>query len=110
MTERCNTSNECTMTDQINAVAVDEETVPIDGRTVTGVDEAAEVLALALHRDPNFILLIESTPTAHYRAIGIVIYASQRVGVPVENIRWTTDDGDVVGFGDLNSRHSTPPL
>ncbi|WP_312512477.1 hypothetical protein [Massilia sp.] len=92
------------MTHQINAVAVDEGTILIDGHTVTGIDEAAEVLALALQSDPNVILLIESTPTAHYRAIGMVIYASQRVGVPLGNIRWTTDDGDVISFGDLKAR------
>ncbi|VXB29939.1 hypothetical protein [Massilia sp. 9I] len=89
----------------ISAVVVDDTTIVIDGRRLIGMDEVADALASALHSDPNFILLIESRPAEHYKGIGTVIYASQRVGVPVENLRWTTDDGDVVSFGELKDRH-----
>lgn len=98
------------MKNQINAVAIDEQTILVDGHPMVGIDEVADALALALDNDPDFILLIESRPTAHYKAIGTVIYASQRIGVPIENIRWTTDDGDVVSFGDLQSRRSIPAV
>ena len=97
------------MNNQISAVVVDEMTILIGGRTLVGMDEVADALASALQNDPNFILLIESRPTEYYKGIGTVIYASQRVGVPVENIRWTTDDGDVVSFGELKDRNSSSP-
>jgi Tfp pilus assembly pilus retraction ATPase PilT len=97
------------MNNQLSAVVVDETTISIDGRTLVGMDEVADALASALQNDPNFILLIESRPTEHYKGIGTVIYASQRAGVPVENLRWTTDDGDVMSFGELKDRDSMSP-
>jgi hypothetical protein len=55
-------------------------------------------------------LVIESTPTGHYRGIGTVIYASQRAGVSVENLRWTMDDGTAVSFEELKARNSTSSI
>ena len=96
------------MNNQITAVVVDDETISLDGRTLAGMDELANALGSALERDPNFILVIESTSTEHYKGIGTVIYASQRVGVPVGNLRLTMDDGEVLSFDELKARNSTP--
>jgi hypothetical protein len=45
-----------------------------------------------------------------YKGIGKVIHASQRVGVPVENLRYTTGDGEVVTFDELRARNATPSV
>lgn len=65
---------------------------------------------MALERDPNFILMIGSKPTEHYKGIGTIIYASTRVGLPVENIRWTLDGNDVVTFEELKARSAAQPM
>lgn len=96
------------MNNQIKAIILDHDTISIDGRTLTGKDQVAEVLAAALDSDPDFILVIEPTDRAYYKGIGTVIYASQRVGVPVENLRYTLEDGDVVTFAELQARSPTP--
>jgi hypothetical protein len=98
------------MQNQIVAVVVDEETILLDGHMLIGKDELANAFKSALEGDPNFILLIGSKPTEHYKGIGTVIYASQRVGVPLENIRWTLDDGDVVTFDELRTRSQMSSL
>lgn len=98
------------MKKQITAVVVDDETILLEGRSLVGMDEVADALASALQSDPDFILLIEASPSAQYKGIGTVIYASQRVGVPVDNLRWTTDDGEVVSFGELKARNSPSPI
>lgn len=97
------------MNNQITAAVLDDTTILLDGRKHVGMDEVANALASALESDPNFTLVIESTPSEHYRGIGTVIYASQRVGVPVENLRWTMDDGAVVSFEELKARNATLP-
>ena len=94
------------MNNPITAVVIDEQTIELDGRTLVGMDEVADAIASALQRDPNLILLIASGPSEHYKGIGTVIYASQRVGMPVENIRWTMDDGEVVSVDELRARNS----
>jgi len=96
------------MTNHIKAVILDDETVSIDGRTLTGMEQLAEAIGAALDRDPDFILVIEPTEHAYYKGTGTVIYASQRVGMPVENLRYTTEDGDVVSFAELAVRHPAP--
>jgi hypothetical protein len=100
-------SDDGTMNHQIRAVVVDDETILLDGQTLVGQDEVADALRSALERDPDFSLVIGSTPAEHYKGIGTVIYASQRVGVPVENLRWTKDDGEVVSFDELKARNSS---
>ena len=97
------------MPTQISAIVVDDTSILIGGRSLVGMDEVADALTSALQDDPNFVLLIESRPTEHYKGIGTVIYASQRAGVPVENIRWTTDDGRVVSFGELQNGDASSP-
>ena len=96
------------MNNQLMAVIVDSETIMFDGRSLVGKDEVASALEAALERDPNFILVIGSTPSAYYKGIGTLIYASGRVGLRDENIRWTADNGDVVTFEELNARSARP--
>lgn len=98
------------MDNQIKAVIVDDDTILIDGRKLVGQDALAEALRSALRSDPNFILVIEPTKNTHYKGTGKVIYASQRVGVPVENLRYTTEDGDVVTFEELRTRNPAPSV
>ena len=93
------------MNHQITAAVIDEQTIELDGHTLVGMDEVADALASALQRDPNLILVIASRPTEHYKGIGTVIYASQRAGMPVENLRLTTDEGEVVSLGELRARN-----
>ena len=72
------------MSKQITAKVVDDQTILLDGNTCIGKDEVAHGLRSALERDPNFTLVIRPTSSSgHYKGIGTVIYASQRVGVPV---------------------------
>ena len=98
------------MNHQIKVIIVDDETVLIDGREIVERDEVAAALMSALKRDPNFILVIEPTKNSSYKGTGKVIYASQRVGVPVENLRYTMEHGDVVTFDELRARTPMPPV
>ncbi|MEX5745198.1 hypothetical protein [Massilia sp. X63] len=96
------------MNNHITAVVVDDDTILLDGRKLLGMLEVANALKSALESDPHFTLVIESESTGHYRGIGTVIYASQRVGVPVENLRWKMDDGALVSLDELRAQ-SAPP-
>jgi hypothetical protein len=96
------------MKNQIKAVILDNETISIDGRTLTGIDQVAEALGSALDSDPDFMLVIEPMEHANYKGIGTVIYASQRVGVPVENLRYTLENGEVLTFAELQARNPPP--
>ncbi|MFC5461158.1 hypothetical protein [Massilia niabensis] len=98
------------MDNQLKAVILDDETILLDGRKLVEQDELADALRLALQRDPNLILVIEPAKNEYYKGTGKVIYASQRVGVPVENLRFTTEDGDVVTFDELRARNPAPPV
>lgn len=93
------------MRNQITAVIVDDDTITFDGNTLVGMDAVSDALRSALKSDPHLILVLEPAATEHYKGIGTVIYASQRVGIPVENLRWATTDGDVVTFDQLKTRH-----
>ena len=92
----------------IKAVIMDDETVVMDGRKLVGNDQIADALREALQSDPNFILLIEPTKNGGYRGTGKLIYASQRVGVPIENLRYTLEDGEVVTLDELRARNPSP--
>jgi hypothetical protein len=96
------------MSTQIKAVIVDDDTILIDGRKFVEMDEIGEALSSALVRDPNLILVIEPTSNGHYKGIGKVIYASQRVGVPAGNLRFTTEAGEVISFDELRARNPAP--
>lgn len=91
------------MHNQVMAVVEDAETILLDGCRLIGINAVASALKSALAVDPNLILVIGSKPTDHYKGIGTIIYASTRVGVPIENIRWTMDDGKVVTFEELKA-------
>lgn len=91
------------------ATVIDDETILLNGRMLTGMDEVANGLKSALELDPNLTLIIRPTAsTRHYKGIGTVIYASQRVGMPIENLRWQMEDGEVVTFDGLKARNPTP--
>jgi hypothetical protein len=92
------------MGNQIKAVIVDDETISIDGRTLLDRDALVDALRSALQRDPAVILVIAPQKNEYYKGIGQVIYASQHVGFPVENLRYTMEDGDVVSFDELRAR------
>jgi len=92
------------MGNQIKAVIVDDETISIDGRTLLDRDALVDALGSALQRDPAVILVIAPQKNEYYKGIGQVIYASQHVGFPVENLRYTMEDGDVVSFDELRAR------
>ena len=98
------------MRNQIKAVVVDDETIEIDGRKLAGIDEVADALASLLRNEPDFILVIEPAKNEYFNGTGTVIYASQRIGMPVENLRYTMEDGEVVSFDELRSRNPTPPV
>lgn len=99
------------MSKEITATVVKDETILLDGSTCIGKDEVANGLRSALESDPNFILIIRPTASSsHYKGIGTLIYASQRVGVPVENFRWQMEDGEVVTFDELKARNTMPPV
>lgn len=94
------------MHSQIKALIVNDESILVDGRELAGIDEVANALKTALEQDPDLILVIEPAQDDDYKAIGTVIYASQRAGVPVENLRFTLADGDVVPLDELRARNS----
>lgn len=99
------------MSKQITATVVNDETILLDGSTCIGKDKVANGLRLALESDPHFTLIIRSAASSgYYKGIGTVIYASQRVGVPVENLRWQMEDGEVITFDELKAHNPTPPL
>ena len=98
------------MNNQITALVVDDETILLDGQKLTGMDEVANALRAALERESDCVLVIESISPDYYRGIGIVIYASQRIGVPMESLRLRMADGEVISFDELRARNSTPPV
>lgn len=95
------------MEKQLKAVILDDESVAIDGRTLVANDEIVAAITAALQRDPDIVVVIDPIKPGAYKAIGKVIYGSQRAGVPVANLRLTTPDGAVVTIGDLQAQ---PPL
>jgi hypothetical protein len=94
------------MTHQIKAVVVDDDTISLDGRTLVEGAELAAALRSAMQRDPGVILIIEPRKPDDYKGIGKVIYASQSAGVPVESLRFTMDDGEVLTLDALRARHA----
>jgi hypothetical protein len=93
------------MDHQIKAVIVDDETISIDGRTLVEQGALVDALTSAMQHNPDVVLVIEAVKHDDYRGIGKVIYASQHAGLPVANLRYTTEDGEVVTFGELQKRH-----
>jgi len=95
------------MRTQITALILDDDTIAIDGRRLAGKNDVADAISAALQRDPDVILVIEPTKSAYYKGVGTVVYASQRVGMPVENLRYMTEDREVITFDALRTRNPT---
>ncbi len=98
------------MSNQLVAILADDGSVLLDGQTLVGTDQVSNALRLALENDPHFILVIGPLPSGQYQGIGTIIYASQRVGLPVENLRLTMANGDLVTFDQMNTRNSTQSM
>lgn len=78
------------MDDPLHVRVTDDETISIDGRVMAGHAELVDALRSALRDNPNVALVIEPVKAEHYAGVAKVIYASQRAGVPVENLRYAT--------------------
>jgi hypothetical protein len=94
------------MGNHITAVIADDDAILIEGRSLADMDDIADALRAAIQDDPDCILVIEPAKAEYYKGIGKVIYASQRAGMPVENLRYRTEDGEVVTLDTLRSRGS----
>jgi len=91
------------MHNQIKAVILDDETLLIEGRKLVEKEDIAEAIRAVLQRDPDVVLVIAPVSISFYKGIGKVLYTSQRVGVPVENLRYMTEEGKVVTFDELQA-------
>ncbi|WP_156403803.1 MULTISPECIES: hypothetical protein [unclassified Massilia] len=78
------------MDDSLHVRVTDDETISIDGRVMAGNAELVDALRSALRDNPNVALVIEPVKAEYYAGVAKVIYASQRAGVPVENLRYAT--------------------
>ena len=78
------------MDDSLHVRVTDDETISIDGRVMAGNAELVDALRSALRDNPNVALVIEPVKAEYYAGVDKVIYASQRAGVPVENLRYAT--------------------
>ncbi len=98
------------MDNHIKAVIPDDESILIEGRKLVEQEDLVDVLKAALQRDPHFILVIEPMVNAHYKGIGTLLYTCQRIGVPLENLRYTMENGDVVTLDALRARTPAGPV
>lgn len=96
------------MPNQKTALIVDDQTILLDGCQLVGMNEVAAALAAAHLADPDFLLVIGSQPEQHYKGIGTVIYASQRAGMPIDNLRFTTASGEVLTREQLRAMQAPP--
>jgi hypothetical protein len=78
------------MDDVLRVLVTDDETISIDGRLLAGNAELVDALRSALRDNPNVALMIEPVKAEYYTGVARVIYASQRAGVPVENVHYAT--------------------
>ena len=92
----------------MKVLIADDESVFIDGCRLIEMADISAVLAAALRADPGLTVVIEPMANAHYKGSGKVIYASQRAGVPMENVRYTTEQGVVVSFEQLRAQAARP--
>ncbi|MBB5609358.1 MULTISPECIES: biopolymer transporter ExbD [unclassified Janthinobacterium] len=79
----------------IKAIIKDDVNVQIDGKNFTNRHEIVNKLSNLLNTYPGAALHIEADSNTYFRAIGNIIYASQQVGVPKENISITTPEGNI---------------
>jgi hypothetical protein len=96
------------MAKQIKAIVEDDDTIYIDGQKLAERAGIVEALRSALESDPDLVLVIEPRQPESYKGIGKVIYASQFAGVPVDSLRITTQDGEVLSFDALRAREAGP--
>ena len=80
------------MDDRLQVRIGDDETICIDGRILAGSAELVDAFRSALLDNPNVTLVIEPVKAEYYAGVAKVIYASQRAGVPVENLRYAAGD------------------
>ena len=94
------------MGNQLNVVVIDDDTIFIEGRILSEQAALVDLFRLAVDTDPGLILVVSPRTNEHYKGIGKVIYASQRAGVPVANLRYRSEDGKVLTFDELRARDS----
>jgi biopolymer transport protein ExbD len=80
------------MDDQLQVRIADNETICVDGRTLVGNAELVDAFRSALRQNPKVALVIEPVKAEYYAGVAKVIYASQRAGVPVESLRYATEN------------------
>ncbi len=97
------------MDNHIKAVIPDDESILIEGRKLVEQGDIVDALKAALQRDPHFILVIEPMVNAHYKGIGKLLYTCQRIGVQLENLRYTMENGEVVTLDELRARTPAEP-
>jgi hypothetical protein len=78
------------MDDRLRVCVADDETIYIDGRMLAGKAELIDAFRSALRHNPNVTLVIEPVKAEYYAGVAKVIYASQRAGIRVENLRYAT--------------------
>ena len=81
------------MDHQLRVLVTDNETISMDGHALAGNAELVDALTSAVRRNPNVTLVIEPVKAEYYAGVAKVIYASQRAGVPVENLRYANETG-----------------
>jgi biopolymer transport protein ExbD len=78
------------MDDQVRVRIADNDTIYVDERTLVGSAELVDAFRSALQQNPNVTLVIDPVQAEYYAGVAKVIYASQRAGVPVDNLRYAT--------------------
>jgi hypothetical protein len=89
---------------QLNAVVIDDDTIFIEGRILSEQSALVDLFRSAVASDPGLLLVVSPRTDEHFKGIGKVIYASQRAGVPVANLRYRSEDGKVLTFDQLRAR------
>ena len=97
------------MAKQIKAVVANDDTIYLEGLELVERGALVDALKAAVQSDPDLILVIEPQQPESYKGIGKVIYASQFAGVPIESLRFTMQDSEVVSFAELQARGPAAP-
>ena len=95
------------MVNQLRVVIVDDETIEVAGRTVGEQAELTTLFVAAFEQDPSMLLVMVPRSTELFKGIGKVIYASQRAGVPVDHLRFSDVDGELLSLDALRARHAS---
>ena len=89
---------------KLSVFIADDDDIRIGGERFSQKPEVSVFLERILADDPDVILVIEPASSSLYKGIGKVIYASQSAGVPIENLRYKLENGEIVTFDELKSR------